>query len=520
MAQGVYERDDELHLGDYLEILRRRWLTIALAVVLVVGAAAALSYRTDKQYRADARVLVRTTAAQDRLDPSSGSDNVWTLERRLQNEVEFATSNAVEQAAWDAYGAEFSVSVRPDSSSDTLIVSATSGIAEDAADKANTYAETMVAERTQSTADELITATSSLNQRIAEIGEERDAILEQIDDGADERRFAGQLSALDAEEASLRASLREIQIAEDLAVSGSARITKAAEVPAAPFEPAWRRNIALALVVGLVMGVGAALLRETLDGTIRTKSQLEAASGLPTLGLLPSPSSGRKNGDRPAMVTGRSGPYVEAIRSLRSSMMFAKADSGGIAAFAFTSPNPAEGKTTTVVNVALALARSGQSVVLVDADLRRPRAGEACGIDLHQSGLTEILAGRTGVTFYAEQLTGEETFMVVPAGMDVPDPAEVLGSPAFGALVADLRGKFDVVLLDTAPILPVSDGLAVASAADATLLVSQAEQTTDKQIVAALELLERADANVIGTVLTNIDRRQEYGGYGYGQRRT
>jgi len=507
--------DDELHLGDYLEILRRRWVTIAVAVALVVGAAAVLSLRTDDKYRADARVLVRTTAAQDRLDPTSGSSNAQTLERRLRNEVEFATSNAVEAAADEAYGEEFDVSVRPDSNSDTLVISATAGTAEEAALRANTYAETLVAERTRSTADELLTATTSLNERIAEIGVERDEILGQIDEGADERRFAGQLAALDTEEASLRASLREIQIAEDLAVSGSARITKAAEEPAAPFEPAWSRNIALALVVGLVMGVGAALLLETLDGTLRTKAQLDAASGLPALGLIPAPGHKRDTG-RPQLVASRSGPFVESMRSLRSSMMFAKSDLPDLVAFAFTSPSPSEGKTTTIVNLALAMARSGQNVVLVDADLRRPRAGEACGIDVHHAGLTEILVGRTGIVAYPEQVTGEEVFHVIPAGMDVPDPAEILSSRAFDHFVADLRTKYDIVLLDTAPILPVSDGLAVASAADATLLVAQAEQTSERHVRSALEFLQRADANVIGTVMTNVDRQREYGGYGYG----
>ncbi|MCU0272224.1 MAG: Wzz/FepE/Etk N-terminal domain-containing protein, partial [Acidimicrobiales bacterium] len=180
--------DDELHLGDYLEILRRRWLTIALAVVLVVGAAVALSARTEARYRAEARVSVSTTAAQDRLDPSSGSTNAQTLARRLENELELARSDDVEQAAEAAVGGSFDASVRADSDSDTLVFSATALSADAAAERANAYAAAFVAERTSSTADELDAATATLNARLADIETERDDILEQIDDGADERR--------------------------------------------------------------------------------------------------------------------------------------------------------------------------------------------------------------------------------------------------------------------------------------------------------------------------------------------
>lgn len=509
--------DDELHLGDYLEILRRRWLTIAIAVVLVVGAAVALSARTEARYRAEARVSVSTTAAQDRLDPSSGSTNAQTLQRRLENELELARSDDVEQAAEAAVGGSFDASVRADSDSDTLVFSATALSADEAAERANAYAAAFVAERTSSTADELDAATATLNARLADIEAERDDILEQIDDGADERRFSAQLAALDSEEATLRSSLREIKIAEDLAAAGSATVTRAATPPSAPFEPAWSRNVALALVVGLVLGVGAALLRETLDGTIRTKDALEAATGRPTLGLLPKPGPG-KAADRPVLVTASAGAFVEGMRSLRSSLLFAR-DDAKTSVFAFTSPSPAEGKTTTVVNLALSLARAGHSVVLVDADLRRPRAGEACGVDLHAPGLADALTGRTGLQLHSEQVTGEQLFEVLPAGIDVPDPAEVLASPGFQALVDHLRSMFEIVVLDTAPVLPVADALAVAAAADATVVVARSGETNAKQAEAAMELLERADADVIGTVLTDADERSgygRYGAYGYG----
>ncbi len=516
--------EDDLDLGSYLEILRRRWLIIVIAVVAALGAAALLCYRTEVRYRAEARVLVRTTAAQDRLDPSSGA--ATNAVRRLQNEVEFATSNEVEEAATAAYGRPFTVTVRPDSASDTLTIAAEAATAAEAAKRANTYAETLVAQRTASTADELLGAMTTLNRRIGEIGNERDELLAQIDRGADKRRFTGQLDALDAEETSLRANLREIQIAGDLAAAGSQRITKAAEAPSRPFEPAWARNLVLAGAVGLLFGIGGAFLRETLDGTIRTKAQLDAASTLPTLGTLPSPNARTAKGRR-ALVTSRSGPFAEALRSLRSSVLFAKSDEPDLVSFVLTSANPAEGKSTTVVNLASALARAGQHVVVVDADLRRPLIGPTCGIDDTRPGLTDVLrpalshllATGAHIPVYPEQITGEALFDVLPAGKPIDDPAEILGAADFAQTITDLRAKYDVVLIDTAPVLPVSDALSVAAGADATILVARADSTTADQIGAALELLQRADANLIGTILTNVDRRATYGGYGYDSNR-
>lgn len=516
-ASGDEVNDDELHLGDYLEILRRRWLTIAVALTVVVVAAVGLSFMTKPKYRAEARVLVRTTAAQDRLDPSSNANNTQAMARRLQNEVEFAKSNGVEQAVWAAYGVDFEddVSVKPESDSDTLTIAATAGTAQEAADRANSYATTLVAKRTQSTAEELLGATKSLTGRIAEIGTERDGILKQVDAGGDRRRFEGQLGALDREEANLRASLREIQIAQDLAVAGAARITKVAELPTAPFEPAWTRNVALAIVVGLVLGVGLALLLETLDGTVRTKAQLDTATGLPNLGLIPTPLARRASG-RPGIITARAGPFVESMRSLRASINFARADDPDISVFAVTSPSPAEGKTTTVVNLALAFARSGQSVVVLETDLRRPRAGIACGVGEDRAGLSDVLSAGEALTPLPEQITGSGVFDVVPAGRKLNDPTEFLSADRVAGVIADLRAKYEIVLIDTSPVLPVADGLTVASVADATVLVAQAERSTDKQLRSAVELLQRADANLVGTILTNVDRQREYGRYGYG----
>jgi succinoglycan biosynthesis transport protein ExoP len=511
--------DDRLRLSDYLQTLRRRWVSIVAVTALIVAVAVALSLRSDPRYRAEARVLVSTTAAQDRLDPSTGSSNAQTLARRLKNEVEFARSNTVENAANETYGAPFDVTIRTDRESDTLVIEATATTAEDAADRANVYAKTLVEKRVAATADELVAATASLNDRLTAIDVERREIIAEIDTGEDERLFTGRLAALDVEETTLRSSLREVQIAEDLSNAGSASITRIAEPPDEPYAPAWTRNIAFALVIGLTLGAAVALLRETLDGTIRTKKQLEAASGLPTLGLIPSPA-GRRGGDAtPTLVTTRSDPFVEAVRSLRSSVLFAKTDSGEPIALAFTSPNPAEGKTTTATNLALALARAGQRVVLVDADLRRPRVAETCGLPTDLPGLSEMLSARRPLGTYPEQVTGQQTFAVIPAGREVPHPSELLGSADFAGLVASLRSTFDIVLLDTTPILPVSDGLAVASVADATLLVTQAQKTDERQVRAALELLQRSDAQVIGTVLTNVDRQREYGGndtYDYG----
>jgi capsular exopolysaccharide synthesis family protein len=274
-------------------------------------------------------------------------------------------------------------------------------------------------------------------------------------------------------------------------------------VAAAPVAPRPARNLGLGFVLGLLLGIGAAVLREALDTTVKTVATLTDTTGVPVLSTVPHDPRAR---NAPLIIEGSvRSTRAEALRQLRTNLRFVDVDRS-TRSMVVTSACPGEGKSTTACNLAIVLAEAGKRVVLVDADLRRPRLAEY--LDLEGAiGLTNVLAGQVEVRT-ALQHWGDSGVFVLASGSVPPNPSELLGSNNMADLLAALTAAFDVVIIDTPPLLPVTDAAVLASAVDGTLLVSRHGHTTVSQARQAADALRAVEARILGTVLNMAPARR------------
>jgi capsular exopolysaccharide synthesis family protein len=279
-----------------------------------------------------------------------------------------------------------------------------------------------------------------------------------------------------------------------------------------PVSPQPVRNIGLAVILGLIAGVGAAALRESLDTTIRSPESLSRAASAPTLCAIPLDSNAKTS---PLITEGsaRSG-RAEAMRQLRTNLQFVDVDRP-LRSLVVTSAATGEGKSTTVCNLAIAFAETGKRVVVVDADLRRPMLAEYLGLE-GAVGLTNVLAGQAGVHDVI-QPWGNSSLWVLPSGSIPPNPSELLGSENMADLMVALSRGFDMIIVDTPPLLPVTDAAVMAAVADGCLVIARHGKTTTTQVAAAFSTLAAVGAKLHGCVLnmSPAKRSTAYSYYGY-----
>lgn len=277
-----------------------------------------------------------------------------------------------------------------------------------------------------------------------------------------------------------------------------------------PIAPRTALNTVLALFVGIVIALALAFLREALDVRIRSDRDLKQITDAPLLGVIAYEASAR---DRPLIVQAApTSPRAEAFRSLRTNLQFVAIESER-RTIVVSSPLPGDGKSTTAANLALAIAGTQESVLIVDADLRRPKLADYLGIE-GTLGLTDVLVGRVGVED-AIQTWNSSALHVLPAGSSPPNPNELLQSQRMSDLMAQLGQRYSVVIYDAPPLLPVSDAALLARRADGVLMVCAARRTTTGQLKATLDALEKVDVAVLGVVLTMVPVRGA-SAYGYG----
>jgi capsular exopolysaccharide synthesis family protein len=271
-------------------------------------------------------------------------------------------------------------------------------------------------------------------------------------------------------------------------------------------------NLILGLVLGLLLGGAFALLRETLDTSIKSPDDLERASkDLSLLGAIFLDNAANKN--HLVTATDPRSPRAEAFRQLRTNVQFAEIDSD-MRSFVVTSALPGEGKSTIAANLAIALAQAGQRVILVEADLRRPSLAEYMGFE-RAVGLTSVLIGQVSPEDALQSFGAEPRLRILPGGPVPPNPSELLGSQAMNDLVRQLEDMADVVIFDTPPLLPVTDAAVLAAQTKGALLVVRANRTTRDQVRRSLRALDAVNATCVGAAL-NFIKPREVGGYGYG----
>jgi capsular exopolysaccharide synthesis family protein len=292
------------------------------------------------------------------------------------------------------------------------------------------------------------------------------------------------------------------------------RIIERAEVPGGPISPNPKRNYQLAVLLGLALGIGMALLLEHLDNTVKTPDDVKEELGLPFLGMVPL-AEGRAV-LRQSQREGVSSGVKEAYRLLRTNLIFSSAERTG-RVLVVSSASPGEGKTTTVANIAISLAQNGARVLAVDGDLRRPTLHQHFAI--HKTpGLSDLIVGKCQPSD-SVQITRFQGLHVLPCGYIPPNPAELLGSRNMTEVMAALRSHYDWVLIDSAPILGMADTPVLSAAADGVALVVSAESTTRPAILRAVDQIQTVGGRLLGVILNrvNLERNSYYYGQYYGE---
>lgn len=288
------------------------------------------------------------------------------------------------------------------------------------------------------------------------------------------------------------------------------RVVQPALVPIRPSSTGLLTTLAGGLVIGLACGAAGAMARNSLDVRVKSSDQLRDITGTPNLGSIVFDPNAPK---RPLIVReDPQSPRSEAFRQLRTNMQFIDVDRPR-KVIVVTSAVPAEGKTTTVANLALAMSSAGNRVLVIEADLRLPKLSTVLGID-RTIGLTTVLAGRIQPE-NAVQSWGGGSFDILASGPIPPNPSEILASKYMRMLLEHLRERYETILIDSPPLLPVSDSAAIAPATDGAILLCRYKRTTRAQVQGAVRALQAVSVPILGTVLTMAPqaRSRAYGQY-------
>lgn len=283
-----------------------------------------------------------------------------------------------------------------------------------------------------------------------------------------------------------------------------------ATVPARPVSPDLIRNLAVGGLGGLALGLGVVLLWHFADTKVRGTAEVRAISARPILGYLRRVSNAA---NRIVMETDPHSVAAEEFRRLRTNLQFVDVTTGHRHSFGITSPMAGEGKTTTAINLALAVADAGNRVLLVDADLRHPSVAKALGLE-GGVGLTTLLLSRAKPEDVIQRW-GDTQMWVLAAGELPPNPSELLDSEDMATLFETLVSGYDMVIVDCPPVIPVIDPVVVGKLVGGLVIVTSVGQTTRRDLTMAVRHLEQVDVKIAGFALNNIEGGGSYYQYGY-----
>ena len=504
----------------YVRVIRRRRLILIVSILLVTVSAFGASAMREKRYESSAEVLL-----QSRLTESIFA--AITNKASAPTEIQVLRSAPVAQLVRKKIGSAPPVAVSPVTQTDLIEIRAQSPSPEQAADIANAYAESYIEYRRKQAVDDLLRAGEQIQKQITELQVQIDDLTQQIADAgprqiaaAGPRQFATaslipRRDSLLTQQDLLQQKLDELQ-ADASNRAGGAQLVNPATVSSSPVSPQPTRDGLLGALAGTLLGLAFAFIRENVDDSIKLKEELEESThGLPVLGLIPEVATWKRRSD--TLVISRqdpTSPASEAYRTLRTSISFLSLDRA-MRTLQITSPGAADGKSTTIANLAVALARAGERVIVVGCDLRRPRIHEFFGLR-NDIGFTNVLLGEQSLTASLQTVPGEDNLQLLASGPLPPNPSELLTSQRTVEVLVALQVMADIVLLDCPPVLPVTDAAVLSARVDATLLVATAGSTTTREMNQAVELLRQVDAPLFGSVLNGAKFDEHYGGYGYG----
>ena len=451
------EKRDVVELKDYIRVIRKRWQIIVAVTLVVLAGAALATALSPNVYQAQTQLFVSTSGGSDTSALLSGSN---FTQQRVKSYANVITTPKV---------------------LDPVI-------------------EALQLKTTAAKLGDQITATVPL-----------DTVVIAVDVTNADPRVAAQIAdAVGKQFTKTVADLESVSTGQSSPVKVS--IVSVPTVPTAPISPKPTRNLALGVVLGLLLGLGLALLRDLLDTTIKSEKDCAEVTDATVIGGIGFDPEAAKN---PLIVeVGPHSPRAEAFRTLRTNLQFVDA-ANHPRSIVFTSSVPTEGKTTTTANLAITMAAAGARICVVEGDLRRPRLLEYMGMD-GSVGLTNVLIGQAELGDVLQQFA-DSSLYVLGAGAIPPNPSELLGSASMFATLKELESRFDVVIIDTPPLLPVTDAAVLSTIAGGTVVIVGAGRVDRDHLSRSLQSLETVQARVLGLVLNMIPTQGPDGYYYYRQ---
>jgi len=516
-----------MDLRKYWTVLWRWSWLIALGTLLAAGAAFIVSRNMTPVYSASVTLLVNQAPRSGLTDYSS----ILTSQQLAKTYSELLHKRPVLEAAIEKlYGpggagpvpdpAELARAVSVDLIRDTqlIVLNVENTSPERAAALANTIAEVFIAQNAAQQTSRFASSKESLSKEIAAVQAslaQTQAALDALgepdtpEEQAQKTQLETSLAQYRTSYANLLQSYENIRAAEAQELN-NVSVVEPAVPPRAPIRPRVELNTLLAGLVGMVLAGAVAYVFEYLDDTLKSPEDISQRLGLWTLAAI-GRIEGKTAQDRLVTLSAPRSPIAEAYRLLRTNFQFAAVDRP-LRRVVVTSPGPGDGKSTTAANLAVVFAQSGKSVILVDADLRRPQQHRIFQRTASYGLSTALVDAATPVTSFL-QPTDVPGLRLLTSGPIPPNPAELLGSQRMAQLLQVLNQEAEMVIVDSPPVLSVADAAILANAADGVVLVADAGRTRREMARRAKESLERAGANLLGMVLNRMTRQTS--GYYY-----
>lgn len=497
-------------------LANRKW-TI-LAVTIIIGAISTTSaLLTTPVYQATSQVAVEPPSTANLTQ----RDNFQAFsEQEIETQRHLVISQQVAQrvkerlalpGAPEAIRQGVTVGLLEDTR--VLIIAVVNSDPQRAADLAQAFAEEYLSFRQDDALERLLDSTAALEARLESTRARIDQLEAELEDQTDEleqESLARERDSLIDQLASIQAALGQTEAGPALISSGGVVLANAT-VPVEPIEPRPVRSAVIGTILGLMVAIGLALAQEHFDDRLRNEHALQHAA--PQLSVLTRiPWHEEAAAGRLVTLEAPTSPATECYRSLRTQLRFVSG-AASRQVVAFTSSLEAEGKTMVACNYAITSAQAGYRTLLIDGDLRQPRVHEMFGLP-NSSGLSHVLTAQARATAVSHH--GPNGLAIITSGPIPPNPSELLGSQQFVDLLDSLSDVYDVVIVDTAPILPVADGVEVSSVADATVVIVNAQHSRRRALLHCLDSLRRVEAKIAGLVHTQLDPRDSlYDSYYY-----
>lgn len=504
----------ELDLHQLIRIFQRRWWILGLITILVASSAFAISNRQTPLYQASAVLVINPGV----LVGSNENSTLQDSQRLADTYVQIINTQPVRdrvQSSLDLGNIDSArVSTSVVQNSLLIRITVTDEDPEDAAQIANTFVNEFQGHIADQNAIQIGQARTAVDNQIELLNQQVIEIDEQITAAGDNdvstlmeqrQELTGMISQLESD-----AARSEMQAAS---ASTFIQMVDPAQVPGSPSSPRVAQNTVLGAFVGILLAVGLVALLEYLDNTVKAHTNMQDLTHAPLLSSVPV-NAGIERGSRQvySIADPKSGA-TEAINLLRTNLVFAGIGKP-IKSMAITSSVTEEGKSTITANLAVAFAKSGKTVAIIDADLRKPTQHRIFGVE-NSFGVTNYITDTSADWSSLAHRVALPDLTLIASGPIPPNPAEMVASERFKSLVKELEAQFDYVLIDTPPILQASDGLVLGSFTDGILLITQYGQTRIDALKSSSTLINQSGARLLGIVLNQSKGAgaNYYGGY-------